>query len=222
MAVRMQLIGAAVVGGLLVAPASAWAAHRFSDVPDDSMYAAAVERLDDAGIVQGCSADMYCGGDALTRQQVALFLDRLSGNGDVPPTVDAATLMGFTPEQLRGQKGDPGPAGPAGPPGPPGPQGQTGPAGEAGASGVVDYEIVRGPTVSTPAETTIYRAEARCPDGKRVLGGGGSQAAFEWFLDDSAPMDDGFGWYVEYTRTFGGNSQAPGTGEAWAICATVG
>lgn len=119
---------AALVGGLVVAPSAAYAAHRYTDVPDNSIYASAVERLTAAGVIEGCTDTTYCPGADISRGQMALLLDRMSGNGDVAPSVDAATLMGFTPEQLRGAKGDAGATGP---------QGDTGAAGSQGVQGVV-------------------------------------------------------------------------------------
>lgn len=124
-------VGTAVVS----APTAAFAVHQFNDVPDDSIYAGAVERLTAAGVIEGCTTTSYCPQDDMTRGQMALLLDRLSGNGDVAPSVDAATLMGFTAEQLRGQTGPAGPAGPAGPVGPAGATGGTGAPGAPGAQG---------------------------------------------------------------------------------------
>ena len=95
-----------------------------------------------------------------------------------------------------------------------GPQGERGPAGPAGISG---WEIVRGPTVSSPG---VYTAVADCPAGKKVLGGGGSQGAFGWYLDDSRPKSDGSGWQVQYAPDISGGAGG-GIGEAWAICAYV-
>jgi hypothetical protein len=76
---------------------------------------------------------------------------------------------------------------------------------------------VRGPTVTS---ASVYTATAVCPAGKRVLGGGGSQGSFGWYIDDSRPLTNGTGWQVQYAPSITGN---PGTGigEAWAICATV-
>ncbi|MHC4995121.1 MAG: hypothetical protein ACYTGQ_08730 [Planctomycetota bacterium] len=96
-----------------------------------------------------------------------------------------------------------------------GPQGDPGPAGPPGISG---WEIVRGPTVG--GEGRPYRAFADCPPGKKVLGGGGSQGAFGWYLDDSAPKSDGSGWEVQYAPDING-VPGNGIGEAWAICAYV-
>jgi hypothetical protein len=107
--------------------------------------------------------------------------------------------------------------------GPPGPQGSPGPAGPAGPQGppgVSGYQVVRGETVF--GATGTYTAVANCPDGKKALGGGGSQGQFGWYLDDSRPRADGTGWQAQYSPDPDINpSQTQGIGEAWAICASV-
>jgi hypothetical protein len=125
------------------------------------------------------------------------------------------------PAGPAGPQGDPGPAGadgaqgPAGPQGDPGADGAQGPQGDPSISG---YEVVRGPTVTGGGGT--YTATATCPAGKKVLGGGGSQGDFGYYLDDSRPNDDGSGWQVQYSPD-SGDLHGGGIGEAWAICAFV-
>jgi len=77
---------------------------------------------------------------------------------------------------------------------------------------------VRGATLG--GQTGTYTVVANCPAGKVVLGGGGSQGSFGWYLDDSRPQTGGGGWQVQYSPDI---SSAPssGIGEAWAICAFV-
>lgn len=140
--VRTAVI-AAGMSALLAAPAGALAAQKFNDVPADSLYAGAVERLTAAGVIKGCAADQYCPADQVTRGQLALLLDRLSGNGDVAPSVDAATVMGLRPDQLS--------AGLMGPAGPVGPEGVAGPAGAPGAQGVPGLQGLNGED-GTPGE----------------------------------------------------------------------
>jgi hypothetical protein len=130
-----HLVVAVVVGGVLAAPAAALATHAFTDVPDDSIYAAALKRLTAAGVVEGCTSTAYCPQDDVTRGQLALLLDRLSGTGDIAPSVDAATVMGFTPEQLRGQTGAAGADGATGATGAAGERGAAGPRGSDGTPG---------------------------------------------------------------------------------------
>lgn len=57
-----------------------------------------------------------------------------------------------------------------------------------------------------------------CPPGRKVLGGGSALVDSSWFLQSSAPQEDGSGWLVRY-QTTGLNFSAAGT--IWAICATV-
>ena len=78
------------------------------------------------------------------------------------------------------------------------------------------YVIVR-QAFATAGSNTLD-AEAICPAGKKVLGGGGSLAPSSWFMDSSNPLSDGSGWRVRF-KTSGATFSATGT--AWAICATV-
>jgi hypothetical protein len=120
----------------------------------------------------------------------------------------------------KGAKGDIGPEGPKGDPGPPGPkgdqgiQGEQGPKGDTGEQGppgrIEGYEIVR-------ADTDSFTAVASCPEGKKVLGGGGS-TFLEGQLEISVPAADGTAWVVE--KSVPEPPVAKGTG-AWAICANV-
>jgi collagen triple helix repeat protein len=129
----------------------------------------------------------------------------------------------------KGVKGDPGPQGPKGdtgaqgaqgaqgPQGDPGIQGEQGPKGDTGAPGpqgepgeVRGYKIVR-------ATSQGGLAIAQCPDGDKVLGGGGS-AGLDDVLASSAPNDDGTAW-VAIRQTL--HPPIEGSMAAWAICANV-
>ena len=68
------------------------------------------------------------------------------------------------------------------------------------------------------ANNDRLRAEAVCPDGKKVLGGGGSLNASSWVLDSSNPRDDGRGWQVVYKST---GATFSASGFVWAVCASV-
>ena len=48
----------------------------FRDVPPTSTHAAAIERLSDLGVVEGCGDGRYCPDKAVTRAQMASFLQR--------------------------------------------------------------------------------------------------------------------------------------------------
>jgi hypothetical protein len=115
------VVGVACVTTLSIAPTAVWAAHTFEDVPETpAEQHAAVDWLASTGITKGCNdaQTLFCPGQAVTRGQMALFLERLSGTGDVPPSVNAATVGGKTAEELQGA---PGPAGARGSTGPRGP-----------------------------------------------------------------------------------------------------
>jgi len=141
----------------------------------------------------------------------------------------------------KGDKGDPGAVGPQGPKGDKGETGSQGPQGIQGAkgdqgiqgekgdtgpqgpSGVSGYEIVA--VTGTLPGFGFGEAEARCPEGKKAIGGGyrsiphvnvvSAPGRKGQFLGNVDP--DGSGWYaVSYN---GGASN--GTITAYAICANV-
>ena len=78
------------------------------------------------------------------------------------------------------------------------------------------YVLVEARFATSGSNTAL--AEALCPSGKKVLGGGGSLNASSWFLDGSYPRSDGLGWRVRY-KTSGQTFSA--SGSVWAVCATV-
>ena len=54
------------------------ASHNFADVPDSAFYHDFVDFLVDNGLTVGCGPGLFCGEQAVTRGQVAVFLKRLS------------------------------------------------------------------------------------------------------------------------------------------------
>jgi len=147
------------------------------------------------------------------------------------------------PTGPQGPEGDPGVAGPAGPQGPAGPTGATGaegpqgPAGPAGATGatgpqgaagvsgyervVSDWTVLSG-TVGGDAGGP---ANAWCPTGKVVVGGGyetsSSDNFFNWSVIRSQPLTQSGadGWWVTILNAdpfFGVSFRA------YAICASAG
>jgi hypothetical protein len=78
------------------------------------------------------------------------------------------------------------------------------------------YVLVQAPFATAGSNTVL--AEAQCPAGKKVLGGGGSLNVSSWFLDSSFPRSDGLAWRVRY-KTSGQTFSA--SGSTWAVCATV-
>ena len=94
--------------------------------------------------------------------------------------------------------------------GPAGPTGPTGPQGPAGASGL-QYMI--SPLVIPAGETETWSAD--CPDGKKVVGGGVStDNPYYARVVESAPLDDGTGWWVGLRNQQG----IAVTAYAWATC----
>jgi hypothetical protein len=87
----------ALAGALLAVllPATALASHIFTDVPTSMSGHAAIEAVFDAGITGGCTATTYCPTDPVTREQMAIFLQRalprIAGAQDTDPRQLTAT-----------------------------------------------------------------------------------------------------------------------------------
>ena len=113
--------------------------------------------------------------------------------------------------------------GPQGPTGATGPQGIAGPAGPQGPPGLSDYVRVASNAPSSGADTKSATAE--CPDGTRVLGGGGLIASpagehqIGVFTHDSFPRSAPDGWTVGARETVENGAVWGLT--AYAICAAV-
>ena len=123
------------------------------------------------------------------------------------------------PPGPKGDKGDPGIQGPPGPPGPKGDKGDPGPPGPSGLSGL---QVVTSP----PLVVGLFdfgHAEATCPAGKTLIGGGGRigspgpfVSADAGYLEQSYPS--GNTWFVR------GHNTGPFIDVdlvAYAFCATV-
>ena len=131
---------------------------------------------------------------------------------------------------IKGDKGDPGDTGPQGPQGEQGPQGLQGAQGPAGVSGyeMVVVEESISPTINQ--SRTVDIRSARCPSGKRVIGGG---AWGYWELNMSAPNglhgsqrpNDGIDyWHARWTipQNWAGITPARTFSyRVFAICATL-
>jgi hypothetical protein len=122
------------------------------------------------------------------------------------------------PKGDKGDKGDTGSQGPAGPPGPKGDKGDKGDPGSPGASGLSGLEVVTSP----PLVVGLFdfgHAEATCPTGKTLIGGGGRMGfvgSDAGYLEQSYPS--GNTWFVR------GHNTGPFIDEplvAYAFCATV-
>lgn len=73
---RSRLAAGAALALALILPASALANHVFSDVPTTMSGHAAIEAVSDARITVGCTATTYCPTAPVTREQMAIFLQR--------------------------------------------------------------------------------------------------------------------------------------------------
>ena len=117
---RRQGTGHGVVVGLLaltlvgVGVGVTRASHNFPDVPDSAFYHDFVQFLVDNGITTGCGGGNYCGDDAVTRGQMAVFLKRLSDLTDTrlaalaqQTGVDLAALAQQVEESLGALQGCP-------------------------------------------------------------------------------------------------------------------
>ena len=78
------------------------------------------------------------------------------------------------------------------------------------------YVIVQAPFAVANRDSVL--AQANCPNGKRVLSGGGNLVDSTWFMEGSYPVSNGSAWRVSFKSTGATFSAA---GAVWAICATV-
>jgi hypothetical protein len=181
-----------ILTAAVVAPAAAYAATTYTDVPASSPYSAAVTYLDSAGIVTACKPSKFCPGDGAKRGDVATWLFHMSGNDpSVAPSVNAKTVGGLSPAQLRGQTG---------------PQGPTGPAGVSGYEQVT--RMVRHDQV--PAFSELID----CPSGKKVISGGIATVG-RFYVTSSFPAGE-HQWQVSVSTADG--TPADFRGEVFAIC----
>jgi hypothetical protein len=114
---------------------------------------------------------------------------------------------------LAGPQGPQGPQGPRGQQGPQGSQGPQGPQGPPGASGL-SYEYVE----NTVGGDSFENWGVPCPPGKKVVGGGVSSVDLSAArVVESAPLDDGTGWWIGLRNEKGSGLLA----YAWAVCVTA-
>jgi S-layer homology domain len=83
---RLAISGALLA---LLVPASVLASHIFTDVPTTMSGHAAIEAVYDARITGGCTPTTYCPTAPVTREQMAIFLQRalprIAGSQDLVP-----------------------------------------------------------------------------------------------------------------------------------------
>lgn len=86
---RSKVAVGAVLALSLVLPATVLANHLFSDVPTTMSGHAAIEAVADARITVGCTPTTYCPTAPVTREQMAIFLQRA-----LPRIAGAQDLVG--------------------------------------------------------------------------------------------------------------------------------
>lgn len=131
--------------------------------------------------------------------------------------------LGYTNSEIgipgpEGKQGPEGGQGPEGKQGPEGEKGSPGEKGESGSPGISGYVIVTHEGTSTKSGINEAFAEAVCPAGMKVIGGGFSSAGEDARLDvaEDGPVGSG-AWGVITTSTLAGAYKIT----ARAICATV-
>lgn len=71
---RLTVVGIAAL--MLAVPVAVSAVHDFTDVPTSNTFHTSISRLVGAGITGGCGSGKYCPNSAVTRGQMAAFLNR--------------------------------------------------------------------------------------------------------------------------------------------------
>jgi hypothetical protein len=81
----LLVLGALLAAAFLSGRGVALASHNFADVPNSAFYHDFVDFLVQNGITSGCGGGLYCGEDAVTRGQMAVFLKKLALFGGCTP-----------------------------------------------------------------------------------------------------------------------------------------
>jgi hypothetical protein len=81
----LLVLGALIAAAFLSGRSVALASHNFSDVPDSAFYHDFVDFLVQNGLTSGCGVALYCGENAVTRGQLAVFLKKLALLGGCAP-----------------------------------------------------------------------------------------------------------------------------------------
>jgi hypothetical protein len=98
---RYAGVAAAIVATAILSSATTvFASHQFNDVPDSNQFHDDIEWMADNGIADGFADGGYHPNAAVTRQAMAAFLHRLSGD-EIPPIVNAAEFQGVSATQFR-------------------------------------------------------------------------------------------------------------------------
>ena len=81
---------------VLALPLGVLASHQFSDVPNSNIFHGDIDALVDAGVTAGCGSGKYCPNQAVTRGQMAAFMNRLGALAPgKTPVVNADRLDGL-------------------------------------------------------------------------------------------------------------------------------
>jgi len=81
----LLVLGALLAAAFLSGRGVALASHNFADVPNSAFYHDFVDFLVQNGLTGGCGGGLYCGEDAVTRGQIAVFLTKLRLLGACAP-----------------------------------------------------------------------------------------------------------------------------------------
>lgn len=87
---------AVVAATVMAFPLGVLASHQFADVPNSNIFHNDIDALVDAGITAGCGGGNYCPNQAVTRGQMAAFMNRLGALAPgKTPVVNADRVDGF-------------------------------------------------------------------------------------------------------------------------------
>ena len=93
---RAAALVATVTFALGIPLGIAVAAHQFGDVPNSNPFHKDIAAIADAGVTSGCGGGNYCPKSAVTREQMAAFMNRLGAlSADKAPVVNADKLDGL-------------------------------------------------------------------------------------------------------------------------------
>lgn len=97
--VRLLVLGAVTVSLLAIPASYVWGSHSFPDVSGSAFYHDSVAAVKNAGITSGYPDGTYRPNNAVTRGEMAVFLDLLGGltlgpGGQPNPVVDALSVQG--------------------------------------------------------------------------------------------------------------------------------
>lgn len=193
---RVTITAAMVVIAMLMGATLVSAGH-FADVSPASVHDPGIHYVSNAGITAGCRPGEYCPRDALTRDQMATFIHRQSGNAPgIDPSVNAHRLQGFSAADLMDLT-------------------DAERVLETGQSTGTDHFAV---SVSCPAGKVLLGGGGSAGPGGGGIVPPGWENSFEWVVARSYPVSD-TAWHVGFRRLAGASDA---TGRAYAICASDG